>query len=83
VKTGIIQIEKDGKEKATAAASGPGSHLKVLKGENQNDALKEFLFYLTNHKRLYEHVLSEFSLRWKPAIDFQLYNGEFSAEKSF
>jgi hypothetical protein len=81
--TGMIQVEKEERKEKPAAAS-PGSHLKVLQPVPK-DKLKEFLFYLTNHKRLYEHVLSEFSLRWKPAIDFQLYNnnGEFSAEKSF
>jgi hypothetical protein len=68
--TGTIQVEveKDGKEKTTAAPPAPGSHLKVLQSTPQKDDFKEFLFYLTTNKVLYEHVMSQFRLKWKPTF---------------
>jgi hypothetical protein len=74
--TGTIQIEKD-------AAAPPGGNLIVLQSAPHKNDFKEFLFYLTTNKSLYEYVMSEFLFKWKPAIDLQFYNGEINAEKSF
>jgi len=76
--TGTIQVEKDRKE--TAA---PGGHLQVLQGAAapQKDNLKEFLFYLTASEELYNHVMSEFRLIWKPAVDSRFFNGNITAGK--
>jgi hypothetical protein len=83
--TGTIQVEveKDGKEKTTAAPPAPGSHLKVLQQTPQKDDFKEFLFYLLSNKGLYEYVIKVFRLRWKPAIDYQLYYNNGVIEEKF
>jgi hypothetical protein len=59
--TGTIQTEKD-------ATAPPGGHLKVRQPAPHKNDFKEFLFYLTTNKVLYEHVMSQFRLKWKPTF---------------
>jgi hypothetical protein len=73
--TGIIKIEK----------TTPGSQLDLqpLPPAREDDFM-EFIFYLTTNRALYEQIMTDFRLRWKPAIDNRLYfnNGFINAEKS-
>jgi hypothetical protein len=56
--TGMIQID-----------APPGGKLKVLKEEHSKEELKEFLYYLSSNQFLYEFVMKQFRMKWKPIVD--------------
>ena len=61
--TGIIHVEKN----------TPGSQLDVQPpAPTQKDDFKEFIFYLTTNRDLYEQIMTDFRLRWqqKPVYYF-------------
>ena len=56
--TGTIQVD-----------APPGGHLQLLKEDQPKDDLKEFLYYLSSHQFLYEFVMKQFHMKWKPIVD--------------